>query len=95
MTLVGWQDQAVEVRSRRQGRRLRVRQQAKIVLSDEMIHCEVRNLSLQGAGISLSRRAQLPDTFNLFIAAHSLRTFKVKLRWHKGTHAGVSFEMDA
>jgi len=95
MTLVDWQDQAVEVRSRRQGRRLRVRQQAKIVLNDEMIHCEVRNLSLQGAGISLSRRVQLPNTFNLFIAAHSLRTFKVKLRWLRGNQAGVSFEMDA
>ncbi|WP_046867089.1 PilZ domain-containing protein [Microvirga massiliensis] len=80
---------------RRSGRRLRVSQRAQIVLPHAVIDCEVRDLSTQGAKIALRQEVTLPETFRLFIAAQSLRTYSVRLRWHKGNQIGISFEMDA
>lgn len=76
----------------RQARRLRVAQQAKIVVGPEvMFHCEVRDLSTGGAKIAVRQHVPLPERFDLFICAHDIRVHKVRLRWREGDFAGVSF----
>ena len=80
----------------RQARRLRVVQQAKIVVGPEvMFHCEVRDLSTGGAKIAVRRHVPLPERFDLFICAHDIRFHKARLRWREGDFVGVSFGADS
>lgn len=77
----------------RDGRRHRVVQQGRIVAgSDRMIACVIRDLSRTGAKIRLAPDLELPERFDLVIAAHDLRTVAVRLRWRRGDFAGVTFE---
>jgi hypothetical protein len=92
MLLLGRQIRNATLPDRRDGRRLRVLQQAKIVFGPAtMIHCYVRDLSAGGAMIDLGQIVELPATFEIFIAGHNLRNFSARLRWTKGRYAGVSF----
>lgn len=76
----------------RSPRRHRVMQQGRIVFGpDTLLPCVVRDLSPAGAKIVLSRPIPLPDSFDLVIAAHDLRTVSVRLRWQRGEVAGVRF----
>jgi hypothetical protein len=79
----------------RRTRRLRVRQQAKIVCGSEtMIHCEVRDLTVGGAKIAIRQHVPLPEQFELFICAHDLRVHRARIRWRQGDFLGVSFGAD-
>lgn len=80
--------------NRRSSRRLRVWQQAKIVFGNKMIHCMVRDISRGGAGIVIRKSVLLPETFDLYIAAHELRLCPARLRWRNEDFAGVSFGSD-
>jgi PilZ domain len=80
----------------RRTRRLRVRQQAKIVCGSEtMIHCEVRDLTAGGAKIAIRQHVALPEQFALFICAHDLRVHSATIRWRHGDFLGVSFGPDS
>lgn len=76
----------------REGRRHRVLQQGRIVLGpDRLVACVVRDLSRTGAKIRVAPQVELPERFDLVIAAHDLRTIPVRLRWRRGDFAGVTF----
>lgn len=73
-------------------KRHRVMQQGRIVLGrDTLIACMVRDLTPVGAKIRLPRPLSLPETFDLIIAAHDLRTIPVRLRWQRGLFVGLTF----
>ncbi|WP_210251013.1 PilZ domain-containing protein [Microvirga thermotolerans] len=77
----------------RSAKRRRVLQQAKIVTGAEtMIHCEIRDISTGGARIALRRNVALPETFQLYIAAHTLQVHSANVRWRNGDFIGVAFE---
>jgi PilZ domain. len=79
----------------RSAKRRRVRQPAKIVIGSEtMIHCEVHEISEDGARIAVREHWVLPDTFQLYIVAHALQVFTARLCWRSGNFAGVSFRED-
>ncbi|WP_114185816.1 PilZ domain-containing protein [Microvirga aerophila] len=95
MTPVGPKAPGTERLNLRRARRLRVLQQAKIVIgADTMIHCEVRDISPGGAKIAIRGHVALPETFELFVCAHDLRVYPARLRWRPGNFAGVSFGID-
>jgi hypothetical protein len=95
MIMVGPRAPVVGGPNLRRTRRLRVRQQAKIVCgSDTMIHCEVRDLSVGGARIAIRQHVPLPEQFELFICAHDLRVHSARIRWRQGDFLGVSFGAD-
>jgi hypothetical protein len=95
MNPVGSRALALAKLNLRRTRRLRVRQQAKIVFGAEtMIHCEVRDLSVGGARISLKQHVSLPERFELFICAQDLRVHTVRVCWREGDFIGVSFGAD-
>lgn len=78
--------------NRRQARRYRAQHVAKIVLGpDSMISCMVRDISTGGARIALDSSMDLPDDFDLFIAAHDLQFHRVRLCWRRDDSLGVSF----
>lgn len=67
-------------------------QQGRVVCGpDTLIACIVRDLTPTGAKIRLPRPLPLPQTFDLIIAAHDLRTIPVQLCWQRGDFAGVAF----
>ncbi|VUF15349.1 PilZ domain-containing protein [Methylobacterium dankookense] len=73
-------------------KRHRVVQQGRIVLASRMIACEIRDLSASGAKLRVAPALDLPEVFELAIAAHDLRIRAVRLRWRRGEFAGVTFE---
>lgn len=95
MNLVGSRAVALAKPNLRRTRRLRVQQPAKIVYGAEtMVHCEVRDISVGGARISVKNHVLLPERFELFICAHDLRVHTAKVRWRDGDFIGVSFGAD-
>jgi PilZ domain len=81
------------VDNRRQARRYRTQHVAKIVLGPEcMISCMVKDISTSGARIALAQPMDLPDDFDLFIAAHDLQVHRARLRWRQNGSLGVSFD---
>lgn len=77
---------------KRWSKRHRVLQQGRVLIgADTLVFCVVRDLSQEGAKIRLARPVALPETFDLMIAAHDLRTYSVQLRWQRGDFAGVTF----
>jgi hypothetical protein len=81
--------------NRRQARRFPARHRAKIVLGSEvMISCTVSDISIGGARIALQPEMHLPETFELFIAAHDLQVRRVRMCWRDGDYAGVAFDAD-
>ncbi|MGV7034653.1 PilZ domain-containing protein [Methylobacterium symbioticum] len=73
-------------------KRHRVVQQGRIVLGSRMTPCEIRDLSARGAKLRVAPALDLPEVFELAIAAHDLRIHIVRLRWRRGEFAGVTFE---
>ena len=77
---------------RARAKRHRVAQQARIVLDSRLIPCEIRDLSVSSAKLRVAPALELPELFELVIAAHDLRTHSARLRWRRGEFAGVTFE---
>jgi hypothetical protein len=81
--------------NRRQARRFPTRHPATIVLGPEaMISCTVNDISSGGARIAVQSHTELPETFELFIAAHDLQVRRVRVCWRNGDHAGLAFGED-
>jgi PilZ domain len=81
--------------NRRQTRRFPTRHPATIVLGSEaMISCTVNDISAGGARIAVRAHMDLPETFELFIAAHDLQVRRVRVCWRDGDFAGVRFGDD-
>jgi hypothetical protein len=56
-----------------------------------MISCTVNDISTGGARIAVRAHMDLPETFELFIAAHDLQVRRVRVCWRDGDFAGVRF----
>ena len=83
---------ALSTDNRRQARRFSTHHPAKIVLGPEaMISCMVKDISTGGARIAVKPDMDLPETFELFIAAHDLQARRVRVCWRDGGFAGVAF----
>jgi len=81
-----------QIDNRRQARRFRAQHLAKIVLGpDSMISCRVEDISTGGARIALDQHTELPDGFELFIAAHDLQVHWARLCWRHRDSLGVHF----
>ncbi len=81
--------------NRRHARRFPAQHPAQILLGpDAMIPCTVRDISTGGARIALKPQMDLPETFELFIAAHDLQVRRARVCWRKGDCAGVAFDVD-
>ena len=81
--------------NRRQARRFQAHHPAKIVLGPEaMISCTVNDISTGGARIAVKPQMDLPETFELFIAAHDLQVRRVRVCWRDGDYAGVAFDCE-
>ena len=81
--------------NRRQAKRFPAQHPAKIVLGpDAMISCTVKDISASGARISVKRHMDLPEHFELFIAAHDLQVRRARVCWRNGDFAGVTFNAD-
>ncbi len=81
--------------NRRQTRRFRAQHPAKIVLGpDAMIPCMVKDISTGGARIAVKPHMDLPETFELFIAAHDLQVRRARVCWRHGDFAGIAFSDD-
>jgi hypothetical protein len=81
-----------QVDNRRQTKRFRAEHVAKIVLGpDSMISCTVKDISMDGARITLDQPMDLPEDFDLFIAAHDLQVHRARLCWRHDSSVGVSF----
>src|SRR3712207_3289196 len=81
--------------NRRRTRRFRTHHPAKIVLDSEaMIACTVKDISAGGARIAVNPQMELPETFELFIAAHDLQVRQVRVCWREGDFTGVSFRAE-
>ncbi len=72
-------------------KRNRVVLQGRVVIGNELHNCVVRDLSRDGAKISIPARFALPETFELVIAADDLSMVRVRLRWRRGDFAGLTF----
>src|SRR4051812_27252585 len=78
--------------NRRQARRFPSRHPAQIVLGPEaMVACTVNDISTGGARIAVKAYMDLPESFELFIAAHDLQVRRVRVCWRSGDFAGVAF----
>ena len=76
--------------NRRQARRFPTHHPAKIMLGPEaMISCTVKDISTGGARIAVKRHMDLPETFELYIAAHDLQVRRARVCWRHGDYAGV------
>jgi len=81
--------------NRRQARRFNTHHPAQIVLGPEaMISCTVWDISTGGARIAVTQHMDLPETFELFIAAHDLQVRRARVCWRDGDYAGVAFSPD-
>ncbi|NBJ13740.1 PilZ domain-containing protein [Microvirga arsenatis] len=78
--------------NRRHARRFRAHHPAQILLGpDAMIPCTVKDISTGGARLALRPQMDLPETFELFIAAHDLQVRRARVCWRNGGFAGVAF----
>lgn len=78
--------------NRRQARRFSTHHPAKIMLGPEaMISCMVKDISTGGARIAVKRHMDLPESFELYIAAHDLQVRRARVCWRHGDFAGVAF----
>lgn len=85
-----------QIDNRRQARRFRTQHLAKIVLGpDSMISCRIEDISTGGARIALDQHTELPDDFELFIAAHDLQVHRARLCWRHRDSLGVHFVLSA
>jgi PilZ domain len=83
------------VENRRQARRFRTHHPAQILLGPEaMISCMVKDISTGGARIAVKRQADLPESFELYIAAHDLQVRRARVCWRHGDFVGVSFNAE-
>ena len=81
--------------NRRQARRFRAHHPAKIVLGpDAMIPCMVKDISTGGARLAVKPHMDLPESFDIFIAAHDLQVRRARVCWRNGGFAGVAFSDD-
>jgi hypothetical protein len=81
--------------NRRHARRFLAQHPAKIVLGpDAMISCTVKDISTGGARLTVKRHMDLPEHFELFIAAHDLQVRRARICWRNGDFAGVAFDAD-
>ena len=81
--------------NRRQTRRFRAHHPAQILLgSDAMIPCTVKDISTGGARLALKPQMDLPETFDIFIAAHDLQVRRARVCWREGDFAGVAFSTE-
>ena len=81
--------------NRRQARRFSAHHPAQILLGPEaMIPCTVKDISTGGARIELKPQMDLPETFELFIAAHDLQVRRARVCWRKDGYAGIAFSLD-
>jgi hypothetical protein len=81
--------------NRRHARRFPAHHPAQILLgSDAMIPCMVKDISTGGARIALKPQMDLPETFELFIAAHDLQVRRARVCWREGDFAGIAFSPD-
>jgi len=81
--------------NRRQARRFPAQHPAQILLGPEaMISCTVKDISTGGARIAVTRHMDLPETFELFIAAHDLQVRRARVCWRSGDFAGIAFSLD-
>lgn len=81
--------------NRRHARRFPAHHPAQIMLGpDAMIPCVVRDISTGGARIALKPQMDLPETFDVFIAAHDLQVRRARVCWRKGDFAGIAFSSD-
>jgi hypothetical protein len=78
--------------NRRHARRFHAHHPAQILLgSDAMIPCTVKDISTGGARLALKPQMDLPETFEIFIAAHDLQVRRARVCWRKGDFAGIAF----
>ncbi|MFL5162781.1 MAG: PilZ domain-containing protein, partial [Microvirga sp.] len=78
--------------NRRHARRFRAHHPAQILLgSDAMIPCTVKDISTGGARLALKPHMDLPETFDIFIAAHDLQVRRARVCWRNGDLAGIAF----
>jgi len=78
--------------NRRNARRFPTHHPAQILLGpDAMIPCTVKDISTGGARIALKPQMDLPETFELFIAAHDLQVRRARVCWRNGDVAGIAF----
>jgi hypothetical protein len=78
--------------NRRHARRFPAHHPAQILLGpDAMIPCTVKDISTGGARIALKPQMDLPESFELFIAAHDLQVRRARVCWRKGGFAGIAF----
>jgi PilZ domain len=78
--------------NRRHARRFAAHHPAQILLGpDAMISCTVRDISTGGARIALKPQMDLPESFELFIAAHDLQVRRARVCWRRGAFAGIAF----
>jgi hypothetical protein len=81
--------------NRRHARRFPAHHPAQILLGpDAMIPCTVRDISTGGAKIALKQQMDLPETFEVFIAAHDLQVRRARVCWREGGFAGIAFSSD-
>jgi hypothetical protein len=81
--------------NRRHARRFPAHHPAQILLGpDAMIPCTVRDISTGGAKIALKPQMDLPETFEVFIAAHDLQVRRARVCWREGGFAGIAFSSD-
>jgi PilZ domain len=86
---------AIATDNRRNARRFPAHHPAQIMLGpDAMIPCTVRDISTGGARIALKPQMDLPETFELFIAAHDLQVRRARVCWRRGGFAGIAFSSD-
>lgn len=78
---------------RRQNRRYETLQRGKILLNDRgsFVDCTIRNLSTEGACISLASPAAIPETFDLLLEGNE-PDLRCTLIWQSGDRIGVSLE---
>ena len=82
--------QASGLNRREGGDRIETMRLATIRLDDgEEIPCVLRDLSLTGAKLAVSRRYRLPASFSLVVHGREV-VFPVRRAWQRGDYAGVT-----
>jgi hypothetical protein len=76
--------------NRRVAPRFRVLGHGQVTAHGIVTNCVIRDLSDTGAKLGVSRKAKLPEQFNLLFVQRNLK-LRVRLRWRSGDTIGVSF----
>ncbi|MGO4525782.1 PilZ domain-containing protein [Microvirga sp. 2MCAF35] len=88
-------DSVTAIDNRRKDRRFPTHHPAQIMLGPEaMISCLVKDISTGGARIAVKRHMDLPESFELYIAAHDLQVRRARVCWRSGDFAGVAFSAE-